>query len=68
MHAYVSYAAASVQDPHSDYAVQMRSVCEARHQEFQKAVNELPLDKRDWFEKHILNSVGCRVLALPEAE
>ena len=68
MQIFVSYAIEATQDPHSDYAVQMRGVCEVRHPAFQKAVNELPPDKRGWFEKHILDPVGCRVRALPEAE
>jgi len=65
---YVAYAATSVHDPHSDYAVQMQTVCRARHPEFLKAVGGLPTDKRDWFVKHVLNPEGCHALALPEAE
>lgn len=65
---YVAYAATSVHDPHSDYAVQMQTVCRARHPEFAKAVEGLPADKRDWFVKHVLNPDGCHALALPEAE
>ena len=65
---YVSYAPTSVQDPHSDYAVQMQTVCRAEHPEFVKAVEGLPTDKRDWFVKHVLNPDGCHALALPEAE
>lgn len=65
---YVSYAPTSVQDPHSDYAVQMQTVCRAKHPSFVKAVEELPADKRDWFVKHVLNPDGCHALALPEAE
>lgn len=65
---YVAYASTSVQDPHSDYAIQMQTVCRVRHLEFLKAVEELPTDKRNWLVKHVLNPDGCRVLALPEAE
>ncbi len=65
---YVSYAPISVQDPHSDYAVQMQAVCRAEHPEFVRAVEGLPTDKRDWFVKHVLNPDGCHALALPEAE
>jgi len=65
---YVAYAPTSVQDPHSDYAVQMQTVCRAKHPEFVKAVGELPTDKKDWFVKHVLNPEGCHALALPEAE
>lgn len=63
---YVAYASTSVQDPHSDYAVQMQNVCRANHHAFVKAVEELPADKMDWFTKHILNPDGCHALALPE--
>jgi hypothetical protein len=65
---YVAYAPTSVQDPHSDYAVQMEAVCRASHPGFVKAVEGLPSDKRDWFVKHVLNPDGCHALALPEAE
>lgn len=65
---YISYAPISVQDPHSDYAVQMQTVCRAKHPEFVKAVDGLPTDKREWFVKHVLNPDGCHALALPEAE
>ncbi len=43
---YVAYAPTSVQDPHSDYAVQMQTVCRAKHPEFVKAVGGLPTDKK----------------------
>ena len=65
---YIAYAPTSVHDPHSDYAVQMESVCRAKHSEFVKAVEGLPTDQRDWFVKHVLNPDGCHALALPEAE
>jgi len=65
---YVAYALISTQDPHSDYAVQMQTVCRGKHSEFMKAVDELPSDKRGWFIKHVFNPPGCRALALPEAE
>lgn len=65
---YVAYAPTSVQDPHSDYAVQMQTVCRGKHAEFVKAVEGLPTDQRDWFVKHVLNPEGCHALALPEAE
>lgn len=68
MQVYVSYAMTSVQDPHSDYAVRMRGVCELRHPQFIKALEGLSESDREWFAKHILNPIGCRVLALPEAE
>lgn len=64
---YVSYAYASIQYPDSDYAVQMRMVCRAKHAEFSSAVNKLDADDRKWFVGKILNPDGCRVLTLPEA-
>jgi hypothetical protein len=63
---YVSYASTSVQGPHSDYAVQMKSVCLADHKDFVKAVNKLsPRDKNN-FTVLIFNPVGCHPLAFPE--
>jgi hypothetical protein len=65
---YVAYALISTRDPHSDYAVQMQTVCRDKHSEFMKAVGDLPSDKRDWFIKHVFNPRGCHALTLPEAE
>jgi len=65
---YVAYASTSVHDPHSDYAVQMQTVCRAKHAEFVRAVEGLPTDQKDWFVKHVFNPDGCHALALPEAE
>jgi hypothetical protein len=65
---YVRYGPTSVQDPHSDYAVQMEAVCRAEHPEFVKAVEGLPLDKKEWFVSHVFNPDGCHAVALPEAE
>lgn len=65
---YISYADTSVQDSHSDYAVQMKSVCLANHNDFVNAVNKLsPRDKK-WFVTKIFNPVGCQPLILPEAD
>lgn len=65
---YVAYAAVSVQDPHSDYAVQMQTVCRTRHAEFKEAVKKLPTGEQGWFVEHIFDPKGCRALALPEAD
>lgn len=65
---YVSYAYTSSQDPHNDYAVQMRSVCRTQHKAFVGAVNNLPSDDRQWFVKKIFNPDECRAIAVPEAE
>ncbi|MGD0479203.1 MAG: hypothetical protein ABSA42_03465 [Terracidiphilus sp.] len=62
---YVSYAQFSV-TPESDYAVQMRKVCMARHQQFVDAANRLPPKDKSWFVSKIFNPDGCRTIAFPE--
>jgi hypothetical protein len=68
MLAYISYASVSTQDPHSDYAVQMQSVCQARHIEFEKAVDKFSPSDKSWFVSRIFNPDRCNALAYPEAE
>ena len=65
---YVSYANTSSGDPHSDYAVQMQTVCRSKHREFLRAVNQLPPDARKWFLSSTFNPGECRALAFPEAD
>jgi hypothetical protein len=65
---YVTYSITSVEDPHSDYAVQMEKVCKARHAEFFDAVTKLPREKRDRFLKYVFDLDGCNALTLPEAD
>lgn len=65
---YVAYSITSVEDPHSDYAVQMQKVCRARHSEFFDAVTKLPREKRDRFLKYVFDLDGCNALTLPEAD
>jgi hypothetical protein len=65
---YVAYSVTSVEDPHSDYAVQMQKVCRAKHEEFYDAVTKLPRDKRDRFLKYVFDLDGCNALTLPEAQ
>ena len=65
---YVDYSITSVQDPHSDYAVQMQKVCHAKHPEFVEAVTKLPREKRDRFLKYVFDLDGCNALTLPEAD
>jgi len=65
MLAYVSYAYTSVQDPDSDFAVQM---CRAKHREFMSAVDGLSRSDKAWFVSRVFNPDGCRALALPEAD
>jgi hypothetical protein len=66
MLAYVSYANTSDGNPSSDYAVQMRKVCLAKHQEFVKAVDQLSADDKKWFLSSTFNPDGCHVLHFPE--
>jgi len=63
---YVAYSIVSVQDPHSDYALQMQKICRTRHAEFVDAVKNLPRVKRDRFLKYVFDIDGCNALSLPE--
>jgi len=63
---YVSYANLSCGDPDSDYAVQMQAVCRSKHQEFLRAVDQLPDDAKKWFLSSTFNPDGCHALAFPE--
>jgi hypothetical protein len=65
---YVSYAATAVLDPHSEYAVEMKKVCQHAHADFIRAVKELPEHERQVFAKEVMNPNDCRVITLPEAE
>jgi len=62
---YVSYAQISL-NPESDYAVQMRKVCRARHKQFIEAVNELSPKDKAWFITKIFDPDGCRTIFFPE--
>jgi hypothetical protein len=65
---YVAYSVTSVEDPHSDYAIQMQKVCRAKHDVFFDAVTKLPREKRDRFLKYVFDLDGCNALTLPEAQ
>jgi hypothetical protein len=65
---YVAYSILSVQDPHSDYAMQMQKVCRVRHTEFLDAVAKLPSEKKEQFLNYIFDPDGCNALTLPEDE
>ena len=65
---YISYAYDSVQDPHSDYAVQMRLVCREKHKAFVIAVNSLAPNDRRWFVTKIFDPNACQAIAVPEAD
>ncbi|MGA3161262.1 MAG: hypothetical protein ABSC77_08585 [Terracidiphilus sp.] len=65
---YVAYSITSVQDIHSDYALQMQKVCRVKHSEFLDAVAKLPREKKDRFLKYIFDPQECNALTLPEAD
>jgi hypothetical protein len=65
---YVSYPIIMGLNPHDDYAVQMRRVCRAHHDELAAAVRKLPEHDREWFLKQVFNPKGCRTLGFPEAD
>lgn len=65
---YVNYAIVAIDDPHSDYAIQMAKVCRRAPSAFGKAVEGLPEVKRRFFVEHVMNPKNCRPLAVPEAE
>jgi hypothetical protein len=65
---YVAYSIPSVEDPHSDYAMQMQKVCRVRHTEFIDAVAKLPAEKKEQFLKYIFDPEECDALTLPEGE
>ena len=64
---YVAYSLTSVQDPHSDYAIQMQKVCRAKHAEFIQAVAKLPREKKDQLMKYIFDPDACNALTLPQS-
>lgn len=68
MKEYIAYSIISTQDPLSDYAIQMRSVCRAKHSIFMKAVTGLPADEKDQLVKRVFDPDTCRAIDLPEAE
>ena len=68
MYEFVSYAYDSIQDPHSDYAVQMQTVCRRHHELFLSAVSQMSEKDRNWFTTKIFNPSDCRAIALPEAD
>jgi hypothetical protein len=68
MPGYARYSLESVQDPHSDFAVRMRSVCLQAHRDFLRSVESLDQGDREWFRLHVMVPETCRVLAMPEAD
>jgi hypothetical protein len=66
--AYVSYASTAVLDPHNDYAVQMKAVCQKLHERFNASVQQMPENTRRPFVQHIMNPDTCTVLAIPESD
>ena len=65
---YLTYSTTAVLDPHSDYAVQMKRVCNRLHPEFLKAMAELPKQTQQEIVTLVIRPDDCRTLAIPEAE
>jgi hypothetical protein len=63
---YVSYAPIATESVVNDYALQMRKVCRARHNQFVEAVNRLSPKEKNLFVLHVFNPDGCRAIAIPE--
>ena len=63
---YISYASISVEDPHSDYAIQMKKPCEKMHGQFTAAFRRLSEKDQSWYRTKVFNPDGCRVMAFPE--
>jgi hypothetical protein len=67
MPAYVKYALIAVLDPHNDYAVQMRRVCQKKHDSFAVAIAGLSTPEQQRFNKYVMSVANCEVLSVPEA-
>lgn len=65
---YIRYSFIAVQDPHSDYAVQMVTVCQKLRPAFLHAVAQLGDEDRRIFTNRILNVQNCAAIARPEAQ
>ncbi len=65
MREYVSYGLIA-NWPDSDYAVQMRKVCRAKHADFIQAINTLEAKDKDFFLSRIFKPEGCRTIFFPE--
>lgn len=68
LHEFISYSYDSIQDPHSDYALQMKPVYRHDHRRFLNEVNQMPEKDRSWFVTKIFDPDRCRAIALPEAD
>jgi len=64
---YVRYSFIAVQDPHSDYAVQMVAVCQKQRPAFLHALAQLSGEDRRLFTNRILNVSSCAAIVRPEA-
>jgi len=67
MPAYVAYSLMAVNDPHSDFAVRMRKVCQQDHHAFLNALKQLPDNKRRLLAQHVMEADYCKAIAQPEA-
>jgi hypothetical protein len=65
---YLAYSTIAVQDPHSDYAVEMERVCRAFGPMFTRALGELPEDKIRVFTTQVMKADACQPIAIPESD
>ncbi len=65
---YIQYSAIATLDAHSDYAIQMRTVCKRDHRRFVSAIGSLSVEDRNQIRNHVIDPETCRAIALPEAE
>jgi hypothetical protein len=68
MRPYIAYGITAVLNPHSDYAVQMQTVCRAKHDQFARAVEALSTNGRSELEQGVIDPISCRARNIPEAE
>jgi len=65
---YVRFSIVAVQDPHSEYAVEMKKVCQKAHPSFVRAVNQLSEKERRVLTTQVMDANSCRVISVPEGE
>jgi hypothetical protein len=65
---YLSFVLWASQDPHSDAAIQAQKLCHADRYSFNRALDDLPPDKKRWFVEHVLRPESCHALSHPESD
>jgi hypothetical protein len=66
MSAYIQYSLNAIADPHSDYAIQMKKVCDRDHARFLASVTALTAEQITRFKRFVMNPDTCRPIAIPE--